>query len=360
VAGRRAALAAVFASALLLSLATRILSDALHVPGFYDTTGVYMACLALPAPLALIESLVTPLLLTLYYKAYLVAIWVYPLTAAVFLAARRAWSRLPVLTVLAPAFTYATSWFIVYVSFGHLWSYLPLLLHSRGYITLFMDALASMAIGYTWSRLLGGRSTRTLAAACIAFAAVAAASYAAVAANGWASASWFPSFRGYLEFHHKMDFVWLPLGAKGINNYYYPVTRFQRGAPGYQVWIGMYWVQGRYDPADVGVVSAFAVWDQNFWLGTHGCPNPYTYVDLVRNVTVIDFHGHRAYLMYGGMVSRSDVKPYEEVRLRGFFITYYDASRDRTAIIYACATQENIGRMMQTLWRIVKAWRIPG
>lgn len=357
---RRAVVLLGVVAAALLSLAARVLGDALHLPGFYDLTGVYMACMMLPWWGGLLAGVLAPLLLIAYYKVYIVALWIYPLTAIVFLASRRAWRRLPAVTVLAPAFTYATAWFLLYAAFGHLWSYLPLLLHSRGYVTLFMDSMASMAIGYTLYRLLEGSGARGLAAACIVFAAVAAGSYAAVYSNGWGSASWFPSIHGYLEFHHKMDFVWLPLGAKGINNYYYPVTRFQRGAPGYQVWVGMYWVQGRYDPADVGVVSSFAVWDQNFWLGTHGCPNPYTYVDLVRNVTVIYFHGHKAYLMYGGMVSRSDVKPYEEVRLRGFFITYYDAARDRTAIIYACATEKNIPVMMRQLWSIVKAWRIPG
>ncbi len=155
-----------------------------------------------------------------------------------------------------------------------------------------------------------------------------------------------------------MDFVWLPIGEKGINNYYYPVDRFDRGSKGYQVWIGMYWVQGYHDPSDVGLVSEFAIWDQNFWLGMHGCPKPYTYVDLVENITVIDYQGYQAYYMYGGIVSRSDVEPYEEVVLRGFFITFYDKERDRTIIIYACATQDNIDELVSELQSIVNGWSL--
>ena len=141
-----------------------------------------------------------------------------------------------------------------------------------------------------------------------------------------------------------MDFVRLPLGEKGINNYYYPETRFTRGSKGYQVWIDMYWVQGYLGTADAGLVSQFAIWDQNFWLGSHGSTDPYTYVDLVENISKIGYKSYNAYLMYGGMVSRSDVGPCEEAVLRGFFITYYDAKRDRTVIINAYATKRILMR----------------
>ncbi len=62
--------------------------------------------------------------------------------------------------------------------------------------------------------------------------------------------------------------------------------------------------------------------------------------------------------MYGGMISRSDVEPYEEVKLRGFFITFYDPQRDRTAIICACSTEENYDKMISKLWEVVNSWNL--
>ncbi|RLG39800.1 MAG: hypothetical protein DRO05_07995 [Thermoproteota archaeon] len=62
--------------------------------------------------------------------------------------------------------------------------------------------------------------------------------------------------------------------------------------------------------------------------------------------------------MYGGMITPSDVKPHEEVWIEGFFITFYDEKADRTAIIYACATKENLPEMISELWELVNSWEL--
>lgn len=66
------------------------------------------------------------------------------------------------------------------------------------------------------------------------------------------------------------------------------------------------------------------------------------------------------YLMYGGMLTLSDVEPYEEVWLEGFFITFYDEDLDRTAIIYACATKENLPSVVDEFWDLVNSWGLSG
>ncbi len=71
--------------------------------------------------------------------------------------------------------------------------------------------------------------------------------------------------------------------------------------------IGMYWIQGRHDIADIGLVSQFAIWDQNFLLGAHDCPKPCTYIDVVYNTTKINYKRYNAWLMEGGVISRSDI-----------------------------------------------------
>ncbi len=342
------------------SFAARVASDALHVSGFYDSVGAYLAGFVLPWWLAAPVGLLVFLVLTAYYKVYLYVCWIGLLSALVGLVARRLEKRVGGLVLLlAPVagLVYAVSWFLFYAWLANLWSYLPVLLGSRGFAVLFTDSMLCFVAAYAVSERLGRAGARLLYAMLAVLAVVAVVSWAYVCWSDYFVGSWFGEKSGWLLFRtHKMDLVWLPMGAKGTNTYYYPVDRFKRGSPGYQVWVGMYWVQGRHDIRDVGLVSQFAIWDQNVWLGVHGCPEPYTYVDLVVNITETKFHGFKAYLMYGGMVSRSDVKPYEEVRLRGFFITFYDPGTDHTGIVYACATEENYDKMIDVLWEIVKSF----
>ena len=340
------------------SLAARTLADALHIPGFYDTLGLYLAGLTLPLGRALAAGVAAYLALTLYYRAYLLLLWVPLLLVPL---AKLLWRRLGAAAGIPLALVYTSSLFATYAAVSHTWGYAWLFPRTRGFIVYTLDSLAMFELAYVLRRrvelLVSRGSAKTLAAAILVLLLVAGASWAKTLQEASVYAGVFHEMPGWhLERLHKMDFVWLPLGEKGYNTSYYPRDRFERGSPGYQVWLGMYWVEGRHDIRDVSLVSEFAVWDQNFWLGLHGCPRPYTYVDRVYNVTKVVFAGHPAYLMYGGMVTRSDVPPYEEVRLRGFFITFYDPRTDRTAIIYACSTAENVAKMLPVLRRIVAAW----
>lgn len=78
----------------------------------------------------------------------------------------------------------------------------------------------------------------------------------------------------------------------------------------------------------------------------------------VHNITEINFKGYRAYLMYGGMITQSDVEPHEETWIEGFFITFYAEEFDRTAIIYACATKDHLPEMLSELWSLVESWKL--
>lgn len=346
--------------AVLISIILRITSDALHVPGFYDLTGVIYGYLRLRPIYAFTASILIPLALSLYYNIYIYLFWIYVLCGVLFYLFRMPGIRVHYLGVLLIPILYAFSWLSSYMYLSNTVDYLPVLLRSRGFLTLLLDGYISIAIAL----MAGGVAThsevrgRSVAAFIIGSLVIISLSYYTVYVNEWGIASLFPAIDGYRKFHTKMDFVWLPLGVKGINNYYYPIERFDRDSPRYQVWIGLYWIQGRHDIYDVGLVSQFAIWDQNFWLGIHGARDPYTYVDVVYNVTMIKFKGRDAVLMYGGMVTLSDVEPYEEIRLRGFFITYYDTGLDRTVIIYAAATEDYFNLLEGEFWSIIEEWGI--
>ncbi len=340
---------------ILASLLGRTLSDALHISGFYDSLSPYLAGLLLPLPLAIIVSIISYIILIAYYKVYLFLLWMPPLLTLFGWLAKK---RDSVLIAIPASLVYALLWFLLYVYLSHTWHYLPILLGSRGFVVLILDSLASFIIAYAFAKRCIPRlkRSRKLFVALLTFTIIIiVVSWAYTSWNDYFVGNYFPEIRGWKLFRtHKMDIVWLPMGSKGTNTYYYPIDRFDRNSTGYQVWFGMYWIQGRHDIKDVGLISQFAIWDQNFWLGIHGCPKPYTYVDLVKSVKEITFAGHKAVLMYGGMVSRSDVKPYEEVKLRGFFITFYDAKSDHTAIIYGCATEKNYPKMIKVLEEMVK------
>lgn len=347
---------------ILYSIVARLLSDALHIPGFYDSLGVFLASLMLPLKWAITAFILVPLVLSSYYAVYLIAIWIYVLIGLIYwIMERKVGGKLGISAYILVPLVYALSWLILYSYYSHTFKYFGLYFRMKGFYILLFDAVVSMCLAKVFVSVFGAHGTldfnvRRLGIAIFLGILIIGISFYVIQVNEWSITTAFPEVNGYLKFHHKMDFVWLPLGEKGINNYYYPETRFTRGSSGYQVWIGMYWIQGYHDITDVGLVSQFAIWDQNFWLGTHGSPDPYTYVDLVENISKIDYKGYQAYLMYGGMISRSDVEPHEEVVLRGFFITYYDAEKDRTAIIYACATEENIDKVMDELEGIVNSW----
>jgi len=333
----------------LLGVAGRLLGDALHVPGYFDSIGAASAAVSGPA-WGLLSGLLSGALLIPYYKAYMIGLAAPALMGLIYGLLRE---RYRVLGSLAAALAYVLSWAAAYCAATGAWARVPAFLQTRGAFILMLDAVLCAGLGEIFGRVSTPRGALALTLASLA---VAGASWAVVQRNEWGVVSRFSDRPGWERFHTKMDLVWIWMGGKGINNYYYPETRFERGEPGYQVWVGLYWIQGRRDVKDVSLVSEFAVWDQNFWLGAHGAPDPYTYVVDVWNITETEFWGHRAYLMYGGMLTKSDVAPYEEVWIEGFFITFYDEELDRTGIVYACALRDVLPEMKDELWALVRSW----
>ena len=228
---------------------------------------------------------------------------------------------------------------------------------TKGAFLLYFDVFICSSIAEAFARVWKP-SVKGIAAITLASFVAIGSLWPVVMKNEWRITEAFPERTNWKKFHSKMDLVWIWMGEKEINNYYYPEDRFDREKLGYQVWVGLYWVQRWHDVADVSLDSMFAIWDQDFWNGVHGVKNPFTYVIDVHNITEINFKGYRAYLMYGGMITQSDVEPHEEVWIEGFFITFYNEETDRTAIIYACATKENLPKMINELWDLVNSWKL--
>ncbi len=342
----------------LLGFAVRIFSDALHLPGYYDSLGALAASASRPLN-GLIAAVITGAFLYPYYQVYLLG-WIPAALASVGFAYLRRRGT-PILGAAFASILYVFGWDVVYCFITGTWRMFRSYLATRGALILMLDVYACSTVAEALNLNIWGKLTgKKLLAIGLLSVALGASSWASVRGNEWSVTGSFPEHKGWLKFHSKMDIVWIWMGGKGINNYYYPEDRFTKGSIGYQVWVGMYWVQGWNDVRDVALVSRFAVWDQNFWNSVHGVKAPYTYVDNVLNITEIEFWGHKAYLMYGGMVTQSDVKPYEEVELQGFFITFYDEDKDRTAIIYACSIREVFPEAKDTLWRLVNSWRPQG
>ncbi len=346
----------------LLGVAARITSDALHVPGYYTSSGALAMAFLFSPTWGLLSGILSGLMLSAYYNVYLISFWVPGLVGAI---AGYVWRKThPLLGAIVAGFLQLVGWTIIYVLVGGIPYKIPWYWSQRGALILIIDGFVSTIIAaglvYLVPRLIARYdSIKTTAILSGMFVIILILSAIIVYGNEWGITDAFSPYENYVKVHTKMDLVWLWMGEKGINNYYYPETRFNRSSPGYQVWIGLYWVQGYHDIRDVSLISQFAVWDQDFWLRLHGCPDPYTYVVRVENITLIEYKGHKAYLMYGSMITRSDVEPYEEIVLDGFFITYYDHIRDRTVIIYAAAVHGNFKQVKNELWSIVDSWRIP-
>ena len=339
----------------LLGIVARIASDAIHIPGYYDSLGAMCVSTSLGPFPSLLAGLITGALLIPYYEAYMAAFWIPGTTALVYGFLRK--KGYPALGTLLSSLVYVLGWSTVYCLATGTWGSIRSYLLTKGALILYLDIFVCSSAAEIYSRV-GKPSRKALAIMGLASLVAIGGFWTVAKGNEWSIAEAFPEREGWEKFHSKMDLVWIWMGEKGINNYYYPETRFDREKSGYQVWVGLYWVQGWHDVADVSLDSEFAVWDQNFWNGVHGVKNPYTYVIDVHNITEIDFKGYKAYLMYGGMITLSDIEPYEEVWIEGFFITFYDEEADRTAIIYACATKENLPKMINELWDLVNSWKL--
>ncbi|HIE23692.1 MAG TPA: hypothetical protein EYP68_05635 [Candidatus Korarchaeota archaeon] len=339
----------------MLGVVARIASDAMHISGFYDSLGAMCASTSIGPIPSLLTGIISGVLLIPYYEVYLAAFWIPGLTGLVYGLLRR--KGYPTLGAVLSSLVYVLGWAIVYCLATGTWGSISSYLLTKGALVLYLDVFICSAISEVYVKM-GKPSVKALLVMGLVSLAAIGGFWTVTKGNEWGIVEAFPEREGWMKFHSKMDLVWIWMGEKGINNYYYPETRFDREKPGYQVWVGLYWVQGWHDVADVSLDSEFAVWDQNFWNGIHGAKDPYTYVIDVHNITKINFKGYRAYLMYGGMITQSDVEPYEEVWIEGFFITFYDNKADRTAIIYACATKENLPKIIDELWDLVNSWKL--
>ena len=105
---------------LALGIASRLVADALHLPGFYQASGAIGAAYNLGLPWgALVGVLTIAALDALMYSysatslmGFMIGVWVPGATAAVYEYSRR---RVPPpLSVLLAALVYVLSWFITY------------------------------------------------------------------------------------------------------------------------------------------------------------------------------------------------------------------------------------------------------
>jgi len=188
-------------------------------------------------------------------------------------------------------------------------------------------------------------------------------SYAKTVSDDYALDGRIPVPEGWTYVVTRMDFVWGPMGTKGVNYYLYPPGRFNSSDPGYQVWFGVYWIHGRYgiygDNYIERIIYAFSIIDQDVWLGLHGKKDPKTTVYEVKGIAWGELDGYKALFMNGSYYSQSDVPPYEDVILTGFLIVLYIPKYDRTAIVYACAVDKYWSVMEEQLWELAYSIDFP-
>ncbi|RLG39801.1 MAG: hypothetical protein DRO05_08000 [Thermoproteota archaeon] len=207
-----------------------------------------------PLP-SLFSGIISGILLIPYYQAYIAAFWIPGVTAMVY-----GWIRKkghPTLGSLISSLIYVLGWSVVYCIATGTWGNIKSYLMTRGALLLYLDIFICSSIGELCSKM--GRSRRALIALTLVSLVAIGGSWIVVKGNEWGITKAFPEREGWEKFHSKMDLVWIWMGEKGINNYYYPKTRFDRGEPGYRVWVGLYWVQGWHDVKDVSLDSIFAI-----------------------------------------------------------------------------------------------------
>ena len=101
--------------AILYSAAARLLGDALHIPGFYDSLGIFLAASLLPLKWAIIAFIAIPLVLTSYYAVYLIALWIYVLIGIIYwIIKRKVMSKVDILAYILVPVVYAITWLVLY------------------------------------------------------------------------------------------------------------------------------------------------------------------------------------------------------------------------------------------------------
>lgn len=179
---------------------------------------------------------------------------------------------------------------------------------------------------------------------------------------------------GWVAERNVMDDIWAPLGMRGVNFYAYggPVaphafaSRSDPSSPSYQAWFGVYVVVGR-KAAEPKMPMRLGALDQRSWLGAMGDPAPaFTLIDS-RAIGAISVAGATRPLNEWNADTHSDLGPgatplatslgmppvgdwprglgaFHAVRLRGYYTFWYDAARDVSAVVYACAAGFDVGK----------------
>jgi len=143
----------------LLGVGSRIASDALHMPGYYDSLGA-MCASSLFGPLpSLLSGLVSGVLLIPYYQVYVLAFWIPGVAALVYGLIRRKGN--PTFGALLSSITYVFGWSVVYCLATGTWGSMKSYLMTRGALILYLDVFICSSIGELLSRV-GKPSTKVL------------------------------------------------------------------------------------------------------------------------------------------------------------------------------------------------------
>ncbi len=355
----------------LFSIAAHFMTDLFHFPIYLDKIGIFLAALVLGPFYALLAGIflglsvasINPFWVILFFIPGIVGLfWGFSLKSGLEQSMFK-----HVLWAIIGGALFAGIYFIMF----SLLMYNPLVEHVLPYTRIFneftlqfIDAIICYFVGFliyvVYTNYIHVEQNKMIKILPIIFIIIGAAitfpARFGVVAEDTMLVPNFPKPAGYIFTNVRMDVVWAPLGLRGTNNYLYPVQRFNRSDPGYQVWFGVYWVQGRYgiygDQYVMNEILAFSILDQNTWISLHGYHTPKTTVHHVDGVAWGTFDGYPALFMNGSYDTQSDVYPYEDVTLQGFQIVLYIPKLDRTAIIYACSTMDNWGVMGPELWNL--------
>ncbi len=182
----------ILALSILASLSLRILADALHIPGYYDGTGVYFSATLLPLYWSILSHILIALVLSLYYQVYIIASWIIVLSGFIYwLLYWKAPKNKAIIVYIIVSIVYSFSWIILYSILTHTTKYLPLYVRMKGFYILLFDSVVSITLGnflirtVTVGALLNKRSYTIVA---IILSTLLVLSYSSVLVNEWAVA----------------------------------------------------------------------------------------------------------------------------------------------------------------------------
>ncbi|MGQ4834241.1 MAG: hypothetical protein ACP6IS_10160 [Candidatus Asgardarchaeia archaeon] len=355
------------------------LSDVLHLPLFIDKAGILIAVFSFGPVTAVIVSVITALIIALTDPFYLFQIGIWVVLGilwglGIHFSKIRHSNKIAIGFILLSAvlvYLLELSTFTAVMYYPFKDDVLPYVKTLNLFTLQAIDTIVSFVIGYfilysfEVRQIYERKDLEMPLKGLFLIIIIVAASYLGFVSYSQDTAlvPYLPKKEGWVFVNVRMDFVWAPIGVKGSNNYYYPEGRFNRSDPSYQVWFGLYWVQGHYgvygDKYDQNEIFSFSILDQDTWLSLHGYKKPHTTVRSVDGVAWGTFKGYRALFMNGSYNSQSDVPPYEDVVLVGFFIVFYMPEFDRTVIIYACAVDKYYNTMEPILWEMAYSIVLP-